>query len=538
MSLCAASIYRQIRMRYFPDDLIQPVIVYLIYLLLLSTWRGSIRNRITQMSMRTFLLLEHPLMLFGVTIRFLQDALLYRFPYLMRVSGYWYTIPFLMFPLFGLYAALGLGKTEEYKIGKKWYALLIPTGILSVLMLTAENNSIMVRRLEGEGANNLLFHPGIGSYIFIATLFLLIFARIFLIYSRSREATDYPRLRLLPFLIATLMLVFTIPYILASFYIGFELIEFAVLMYFMEILIWESCIMVGMVPVNTRYEEVFDRSTVAMQIIKEDGEPYLKSAGAPELAAETLDLLKQHAKVRTPEGQEYNLHTIRGGYAIWKNDVSQTLAVIDELRASADKLEQEGELLSNELKSRSDETSVQEQNIIYNNLTDEIGGQLLLLQNMLQRREQAADTVSLFRKICLIGTYIKRRCNLRLVEQSEGDVPLMEIELCYRELIGCLQELGVDAGVSWNGVKAFSPEFAVLSLDVCELLLENEQFEADSISVSFEEGAAFSVRVKPGAAPSGQFPIEPLRRLGGEGYDMGWQPLDGGYEVSVRAGGS
>jgi hypothetical protein len=129
-----------------------------------------------------------------------------------------------------------------------------------------------------------------------------------------------------------------------------------------------------MVPVNTHYEEVFDRSTIAMRITDEDGRTRLKSAGASELSAEMFSLLKRQAAVRTPEGQELHIHAVRGGYAVWQNDVSRTVAAIDELHKTAERMEHEGELLRQELKVRSDETAVKEQNRIYNQLTDEIGG--------------------------------------------------------------------------------------------------------------------------------------------------------------------
>ena len=526
-------------MRYLPYDPVRPVAVYFVYLVLLAGWGSAIFNRVTQGNMRFFLLAEHTVMLVGITSRFIQDALLYHDIYLMRVSGYWIVIPTALFTLFGFYAALGLGKAEEYRIDRKWYYLLIPAGILIFLMLTNERHHLVFRLLEGEVQPNLNFHPNIGVYVLISWAFLLLLARVFLIWRRSRELEDYPGLKNAPFLIAVIMLIFTILYQSSSFVVKYELIEYSALLYFLEVLVWESCIMAGMVPVNTHYEDVFDRSTVAMQIMTEDGEPYLKSASAFDLTPQMLDMLKRQTTFRTLKGRELHLQKIRGGYAVWQSDVSRTMAVIAELRMSAKELEHEGELLRQELKIRSDEIKVREQNRIYNQLTVEIGEQLLLLRSLLEKQETAEDKDELFKKICLIGTYIKRRCNLRLVEQSDGSITSNELELCYFELAGVLRQMGVESDVLWLAENNPDPEFAIFSVDLCQLLLEYESFELQSIKVAFETDTAFSIEICCNGDRgdcSERIPSGELQRINKENYNVGWQALNKGYRVSVSNG--
>ena len=530
--LCVISAYRQYSIRFWPQDPLRPVAVYLVYLLLMAGWWCTISNRVTQRNMRVFLLAEHAVILLGLTIRFVQDALLYHDTYLMRLSGYWEVIPIALFALFGFYAALGLGQAEEYRLDRRWFLLMLPAGLLILLMLTNERHHLVFRLLEGEVQPNLIFHPNLGLYAIIVWVFILLIARVFLIWRRSRETANTAGIINVPFLIAILMLLFTILYQASSFAVSYELIEFAALMFFLEVLLWESCIMSGMVPVNTRYEEVFDRSTVAMQIITEDGESYLRSAAAPSLPPETLDLLKRQTTVHTAAGQELHLHRIRGGYSIWLSDVSRTLAVIRELRQSAAKLQQEGELLRQELKQRSDEASVKEQNRIYTQLTGEIGGQLSRLRALLQDQDAVEDQARLFRIICQIGTYIKRRCNLRLVEQSDGIVSRKELGLCYLEMAGILQQMGVAAEVLWSATELVSPEFALFSVDLWQGVLEYEDFQLRSIKIEFTADSAFSITVFPGGANAGAIPKDELQRLNRANFGLRWRLLDGGYQVA------
>lgn len=526
--LCLVSAYRQISLRYFPGDIARPVVVYFVYLLLLTGWWGAIRSRITQRNMRIFLLAQYAIMLFGMTSRFIQDALLYRDIYLMRVSGYLIIVPMILLPLIGLYAAFGLGKSEEYRINSKWYILLIPAGIFTALALTNESHQFIFRQIEGEVQPNLYFHPNTGVYILVAWGAILEISRFFLIFRRSRELEGSIYKKSVPFLVALGIVLFNFPYLIDSFVVQFELIEYTALMFFLEAMVWESCISIGMVPVNTHYEEVFDRSTASMQIVDNAGQPYLQSTCAPELSQEDFALLKWQHSTRKPDGQELHLHAIQGGYVVWQNDVSRTAAVIEELQTTAERLEQESELLRQEVKVRSDEAAVREQNRIYNQLTEEVGAQLALLRDLLKEQEQAADKAALFKKICLIGAYIKRRCNLRLVEQSDGSIPNQELELCYYDLTSCLQQMGVAADVLWNTKKTLAPEFAIFTLDVFELLLEQEHFTPQAVLVTFETDTAFSIQVQ-----SRRMPTVEMNRMNKENYAMDWQTMENGYQVSV-----
>lgn len=72
--LFIVSLYRQVSLRYLPDDPFRTYILYACYLFLIGGWAISICARVTQKSMRTFLMFEMAVMLAGLTVRFLQDT--------------------------------------------------------------------------------------------------------------------------------------------------------------------------------------------------------------------------------------------------------------------------------------------------------------------------------------------------------------------------------------------------------------------------------------------------------------------------------
>lgn len=534
--LCLVSLYRQLSLLFMPLDPARPVIVYFVYLLLLAGWWASVSVRITQRHMRRFLLAEHAAMLLWMTVRFAQDAVLYRNIHLMRMSGYLIAIPLILIPLLGLFASFGLSQSEEYGMNKKWYFLLPPAACLVLLMLTNENHHFIFGQRSGDAQWNLYFHPNIGLAVIALWSLALELARILLIFRRSRQTAGHVRLKMLPFFIAGGIVLFSIPYLLSSFVVGYELVEYSAAIFFLEALVWESCMFVGMVPVNTQYAAVFDRSTVAMQIVDQQGQSYLKSACAPAVPAAIFTRLQQESSLRTAAGQELHLHPISGGYAVWQNDISQTLAVIKELERSREKLEYEGELLRQELKARSDGAAVKEQNRIYSRLTREVGDRLLLLQKLLDTREQVQDKDALFWQICLIGTYMKRRCNLRLIEQTDGRITNHELALCYEDLLGCLRQMGVEARVQWHTSDVPASEFAIFSVDLLQFLLEQEQFQLQSICIVFETARLFSVQIRQ-FGQSTPVPAEKIQQMNHMRFETHVQSLPHGYQILVSEGG-
>ena len=134
--LFAVSGYRQLSMRYWPEDFLRPYLVWAVYMLLLLRWQYTITTKITQKAMHCHLTAQNIVSILYLTVRFIQDAFVYvNIPW-MRFTGYFINIAAIFIPLFGLYGSFYLGRPENYRISKKWYLLLIPACLLSVLALT------------------------------------------------------------------------------------------------------------------------------------------------------------------------------------------------------------------------------------------------------------------------------------------------------------------------------------------------------------------------------------------------------------------
>ena len=497
--LTAVSAYRQAILHFAPQDRVHPVLVYAVYILLLAMWWTSIQGRTIQQNMRRFLLAEHGVMLLWATIRFLQEALLWQDVYWMRVSGYLVSIPLALLPLLGLYAAFGLGKPAEYRLGRRWYLLLIPAAALIALTVTNQSHHLVFRSLEGETQPNLEFHPNGGLFLLLFWSVSLEVVRAGLICSRSRRVES--RQKAVPFLVALSMLLFSVPYLLFSFSVDYELIEYSAALLFLEVLLWESCIRLGLVLVNTQYTAVFDRSTVAMQILWPDGTPYLRSARARPVSSDQLQILREKAVCSAPGGLELHLSPIPGGAVLWQEDLSTLLATVEQLRESGEELSQEGTLLRQEWAARAQQAALRARSQLYDQLTEEVGGQLERLEQLLARAGAQARPERTLELICLVGTYVKRRCGLRLLEAPDGRIPSGELVLCLRELTQRLSRLGTTVALCQARPESpLSHGLALFSLDALELLLEQAEF---SLSALEAELGAGTVRFRLVPAPEG-----------------------------------
>lgn len=539
LALVLVSLYRQFSLRFWPGDPVRPYVVFAVYLALLLGWEQSLLRRITQRNMRIFLSAEVALLLGWMTVRFIQDAFLAGSPQLLRATGYLIFVPAVTVPLVGLYAAFGLGRGDDYRFSPLWYLLTPPAAGLIFLALTDERRHFLFRAMAGENQPNLYFHPNIGIGLIYFWALALLAARTAVLHRRNRPVPHQPfAQRLAPFAEFIFLVLFCVPYTIASFapHPVFELVEFSAGVVYIEASAWELFILIGLIPVNTRYRTVFECSSAAMQIVSADGEPIVRSEGAPVLDGAVFARLRRTPVVSLPDGRELQAYRLHGRYLVWQKDASRLHGLIENLRKSRKELEQENALLSQELRLRSEKARVHEESRIYDQLSGEVGPQLALLKKLLSQQDAAGDRAALFGQICLVGTYIKRRCGLRLTEQSEGSLAPEDVNRAFCELADCLALLGVRAELTQPAESLPSAGFALSALDVFEFLLEFEQFSLGAARAAFEAGL-FWAEIESERAGRGRLPdAEPALRDAG-GCRAVCERRPGGYRVTLQVGG-
>lgn len=477
------SAYRQASMQYIPDLRIRHYIVYAGYVFLIVVWVLSLRSRVTQRTIYRFLLGEAVLMWMGLTIRFVQDAFLQENLPLLRLSGYFVSATLLPIFLMGFFASLGLGQGENYQLPKKWYWIFLPVLFLTALLLTDAKHHFVFRILPEETEPNIFFHPGIGLYLICAMAVLLILMRAIVIYQRNKiSPKQYTLSRFLPLAQVSLLAIYMIPYLISSFYRTPEIIEFFAGIYYLEVLSWELYILTSLVPVNMEYTGIFEYATVGMQITDENGRQILCSQNADSLTGSLFEQLKQEKKLVFPD-KELILHENGGTCFVWRKDIRQLQEVISMMKNAESELSHEGMLLQEEIRVRTEETKVTVQNQIYSLLSEEVVSQLVMMREIAKKCRMCTDNLQFYRILFVIGTYVKRRCNLRLIEQECGSIPAEDIRLCFQDMVFALRQLGAISELTWYGDALHSAEFWICAFDQLEILIEHEDFDLRKLDI-------------------------------------------------------
>ena len=489
--LFAVSGYRQLSMRYLPEDFLRPYLVWAVYMLLLFGWQYTISTKITQKSMRIHLTAQNIVSILYLTVRFVQDAFLYvNIPW-MRFTGYFINIAAIFIPLFGLYGAFYLGKADDYRISKKWYLLLIPACFLSMLALTDDLHHFLYYIVPEEPQPNLYFHPYIGTYIIHIWALGMIMYQVYVIYQRNGTTKSDPLYqKLIPFYEPILLFLFSIPYAATAYVVRFELVEYSAGLIFIIVLCWQLYILVGLIPVNTKYEEVFRRSTVAMQILSPKGETIAVSENAAEITPAMLEALKQNQHFSVTEDIIMHLHQIPGGYMVWQTDLSQINQALRELQRLNAELEEEQDLLAQEIRIQSDEASIQARNDIYDSLSSKVAGQLALIEEVLSKEALSSED---WNRVCLIGTYIKRFCNLQLTYQEQQMIPISDLAISLQDMVKCMKNIGIRTSLDFCPTSNLEPELILLIMKTLEAILEEADFRLVSMAIHISDTVCFEI---------------------------------------------
>ena len=489
--LFAVSAYRQLSMRYLPEDSLRPYLVWAVYMLLLFSWQHTITTKIMQKSMRSHLTAQNIVNILYLTIRFVQDAFLYVNISWMRFTGYFIDIAVIFVPLFGLYGAFYLGKADDYRISKKWYLLLIPACFLSVMALTNDLHHFFYYIVPNEPQSNLYFHPYIGTYMIHIWALSIIAYQVYVIYQRNGTAKSDPFYRkLVPFYEPILLFLFSIPYAATAYVVRFELVEYSAGLIFIIVLCWQLYILTGLIPVNTQYGEVFRRSTVAMQTLSPSGETIATSENAADITPVILESLKQNQDFSVTEDVIMHLHQIPGGYMVWQTDLSQINQALRELQRLNAELEEEQDLLAQEIRVQSDEASIQARNGIYDSLSSEVAGQLALMEKILSKESLSSDD---WNRICLIGTYVKRFCNLQLTYQEQQMIPMGDLAISLQDVAKCMKNLGIRTSLDFCPTSNLEPELILLIMKTLEEILEEADFRLTSMEIQISDTACFEI---------------------------------------------
>lgn len=458
-----------------------------LYLLLFTLWGFSLDRRIIQRQALHCLRLTAALMLLWLILRTLKYSFVTG-PAAGRYIWYLYYLPMLFLPLLGVYIALSMGKSEDYRLSRGTGMLSIIPAALFLLVITNDLHQQVFAFKSGV--------PGLpvsGTYSYRPLYFICLgwmvvcmaFSLVCL-FRKSRIPSGEGK-RITPFVLGCAMLLYGILYLSGIPAVRWWFGDMNVMFCLLYAAIYESCIRCRMIPSNTGYVELFEASTLAACIADRSGRIVLRSRAA----GKDMTCPQEGQRIVRPDGMRISSAPISGGYAVWQDNVRQLADLRTRLNANKEEMERNKKKLKDAYLVQKSLHELTEKNRIYNELEAKHSRQTAQMRQMLAQCERSgpAERRSLLKKVLLLGTYIKRSANLYFLSSEYQWLPQQELRLTVDEAVRALTACGTECGVIYRTTEPMRASEVVRLFDLLEIVAETTVDDLHSLFISVSDSA-------------------------------------------------
>lgn len=521
-------------------QLLASFLCQIIYLVSLMGWAMHVSRTVVDRKVRRLLVWMAILMMMIFFIRFQKTILLSGVDALSRNVNYWAGPCYILFALCSFLASLHIGRNEASRIDGKWYLLAIPAGILCIAAVTNDFHQMTDSFPEGltfwfRGEQSEVF--GILIKVWIATMGALSAAMF------GYRSTAYQTRTVVLVLLATAMLLFFLAWVLvkAPHWLGRSPYQMEEVVCFPFVFAWTICCMIGVVPSNRGYQELFQKTSLAAKIVDRQGQIVFQSAAGKELTLEQIQQAMGSPLFVDPDTR-LSGEPIHGGYLLWEDDFGAVNHLQEQLRDIGYTYEEQAEMLRAETRATEEQERLATQNRIYDRIAALLQPQLMVMNEKMdqialaERQGEPMDSPVNRRRLseaCVYSAYVKRRSNLTLLAEQKDAVDVEELRLALRESIEYLKLWGA-AGIVHARAEGLYPVADVLILyDQFQKVVEAALPDLTAIMVDIkgnEDGLTLRITLdQPAAVP----PLESLPA----GMDGTLEEEDDTYYVTFRTGG-
>ena len=450
-----------------------------IHIALVSLWCSSVYYRVVNKQVRNLLLVVGALMLFWILSKTIKIEF---FPNVtdvaIRYMWYGYYIPMILIPLIGIFITMYIGKPYNYKKPSWTYLFYIPALILLVGIFTNDLHNWAFTFPNGIENFNDDYSYGVLFWI-TATWFSGLGILFVVLLIRKSKLPGSKKMQKVPLYIICVAIVFWILYATEVIDADLTIIDCLII-----IALLESAMQTGLIPINTNYREIFESTTIPVAIIDNGYATKYRSGGATSFSKE--DMLATALGAVSMGNKILSSSPIRGGRVVWQDDVEELNRQRLELDEIHESLAEEGTLIQAENEIKEKQAQADEKSLLYDKVAREVSTQLTKVLGLLSIAENEKATKKNLAQIAIIGTYIKRRGNLILLNNENELVSSSELASAFRESSDNLKLLGI------------SSAFDVIvdgEIPLCDALKAYDLYE-EIIEALLEDLSAVFVRLK------------------------------------------
>lgn len=464
-----------------PNAMLQAVMVTIrntIHISLLFSWVVSVQRRLVNKIVKRLMLIVGCILLFWLIDKIVKWDFTGSVTHpLIRYLWYGFYVGMLFVPTLGVFIINYLGKPENYSHPKRLNYLLIPPTILLTTVFTNDLHQKVFVFYNGfinfdlDYSYDWVYWLNMGWFIGMGFYFVI----MMLLKSRVPGSN---KLQKMPIAIMVFAALFWIGYSMRLYNCDITVMDCLIIT-----LLLESAIQSGLLPSNTRYQEVFDSTTVPVQIVDRDYQPHFVSGSALPVSEEQMRQT-DHSTVDLGDSL-LSSAPIKGGRVVWQDDISRLNDLRTRLRDTLDQLGEENTLLQAELELKENRAKADEQNRLYDRITREVEPQLIKADELLRQIEKDENNSrNLIAKVCVLGSFIKRRGNLLLIGEDNGIIHTRELEYCIRESMDNLTLAEVSTFFHSQCEGAMGLEYIVAAYDFYEYLVEHYLNEMTALMVN------------------------------------------------------
>lgn len=456
-----------------------------LYLLLFALWGYSLDRRIIQTQALHCMRLTAALMLVWLVLRTLKYEVVTDIT-VARYIWYLYYLPMLFIPLFGVYIALSLGKSEKYRLTGRVVALAAIPAILFSLVITNDLHQQIFAFNSGIPGrpDNYSYHH---RYLYFICLGWMVGCMIFSLIrllkkSRIKNGGKKP---LMPFIIGCITILYGILYLTGMSAVRWWFGDMNVMFCLLYAAIYESCIRCRMIQSNTGYVELFEASTLEAVIMDRSGNVVIRSRAADE------DMIcpQDGTQIIRQDGTRISSAPINGGYVVWKDNVRPLTELRAQLSENKAQIKNNKEKLHEAYLIQKKLHELTEKRRIYDKLDLMYGDQINRIGQLLKQCEntETDEVHNILKRILLLGTYIKRSANLYFLSLEHELLSQQDIRLTVDEAVRVMNVCGTECGVVYYMTKAMHSEEVMRLFNLLKTVVETAVDGLNSIFICLSD---------------------------------------------------
>ena len=497
-----------------------------IYVFLFSAWCYSLWIRIVQTQARRYLLAISALMVLWILLRSIKYSI--ENTDAERWLWYFYYFPMLFIPMLSVFVSRSLGKGEDFRLPRWTKILYVPTLLLLLLVLTNDLHQQVFSFPSGVLSDRAYRYEG--GYFFVLGWEALCAGFALLSMVKNCRIPRSRRIRWLPLVPLALSLAYAYAYVKKVHWVWVLAGDMTVSQCLIFASILECCIQCGLIQSNLGYDELFEATSLPVQITDPAFCSQYVSAAMQEALPQSELRQMQQDTIHLDDDTLLKRHKLRRGWVFWKEDISALNQIRKELELTRDELRDTGDVLAAENAQHARWLRLTEENRLYDMMETQTARQIAMLRDLLaelQKTEDSGRARHLLGQVIIIGTYIKRRSNLIFVGVQRGAISVQELLLCLNESSENISVYGADCKAIVKGEGQLTVEQATQVYDLFEAVVETELESLRALLISIEVGKWVEVALCVSAA-------EPLCGLRARFPDLEWEQDEDGLQYVTR----